>query len=192
MPPSPVRGASWKARKRGRCRMFFEAAEGTRTLDLLHGKQFEADWSVRFLPANEAVPRLGSRSHFVGFRRVCPGLCQPIVNQKPGSERAGCAVRACSHSSTAATTGSAYSMSQAIGSSLASALPRTGMAPSVLPQASSLLVRGTSAGSARSEEPVSLAPRPTGWRLDRGVGVVPRTRQLAARRSTDDGGGVAA
>jgi hypothetical protein len=39
MPPSPVRGASWKARKRRSCRWFFEAAEGTRTLDLLHGKQ---------------------------------------------------------------------------------------------------------------------------------------------------------
>jgi hypothetical protein len=38
MPPSPVRGASWKARKRRSCRWFFEAAEGTRTLDL-HGKQ---------------------------------------------------------------------------------------------------------------------------------------------------------
>jgi Phage integrase family len=39
MPPSPVRGASWKARKRRDCWTFFEAAEGTRTLDLLHGKQ---------------------------------------------------------------------------------------------------------------------------------------------------------
>jgi hypothetical protein len=39
MPPSPVRGASWKARKRRSCRTFFEAAEGTRTLDLLHVKQ---------------------------------------------------------------------------------------------------------------------------------------------------------
>ena len=39
MPPSPVRGKSWKARKLRSCRTFFEAAEGTRTLDLLHGKQ---------------------------------------------------------------------------------------------------------------------------------------------------------
>ena len=39
MPPSPVRGASWKARKRRNCRTFFEAADGTRTHDLLHGKQ---------------------------------------------------------------------------------------------------------------------------------------------------------
>jgi hypothetical protein len=39
IPPSPVRAASWKARKRPNCSTFFEAAEGTRTLDLLHGKQ---------------------------------------------------------------------------------------------------------------------------------------------------------
>ena len=38
---------------------------------------------MRFLPANDAVPALGEPSAFVAFRRVLPGLCQPIVNQKP-------------------------------------------------------------------------------------------------------------
>jgi hypothetical protein len=51
MPPSPVRGASWKARKRRSCRTFFEAAEGTRTLDLLHGKQTLIVRSYGFIPA---------------------------------------------------------------------------------------------------------------------------------------------
>jgi hypothetical protein len=38
-PPSSAYQASWKARKRLRRGDFPEAAEGTRTLDLLHGKQ---------------------------------------------------------------------------------------------------------------------------------------------------------
>ena len=38
-PPSSVYSASWKAQKRLRHGDFSEAAEGTRTLDLLHGKQ---------------------------------------------------------------------------------------------------------------------------------------------------------
>jgi integrase-like protein len=38
-PPSSVDGASWKAQKRLRPGGLSEAAEGTRTLDLLHGKQ---------------------------------------------------------------------------------------------------------------------------------------------------------
>ena len=38
-PPSSVDGVSWKAQKRLRYGDFLEAAEGTRTLDLLHGKQ---------------------------------------------------------------------------------------------------------------------------------------------------------
>jgi hypothetical protein len=38
-PPSSAYGASWKARKRLRRGDFSEAAEGTRTLNLLHGKQ---------------------------------------------------------------------------------------------------------------------------------------------------------
>ena len=40
-----------KARKRRTCRTFFEAAEGTRTLDLLHGKQTLIVPSYRFIPA---------------------------------------------------------------------------------------------------------------------------------------------
>jgi hypothetical protein len=39
MPPSPTRGASWKARKRLVSRTLLKAADGTRTHDLLHGKQ---------------------------------------------------------------------------------------------------------------------------------------------------------
>jgi hypothetical protein len=38
-PPSSAYGVSWKARKRLRRGDFPKAAEGTRTLDLLHGKQ---------------------------------------------------------------------------------------------------------------------------------------------------------
>ena len=38
-PPSSADIASWEAQKRLRHGDFSEAAEGTRTLDLLHGKQ---------------------------------------------------------------------------------------------------------------------------------------------------------
>ena len=82
MPPSPVRGASWKARKRRRCRTFFEAAEGTRTLDLLHGKQTSMARFMRLLPANDEVSGFGSAMGLVAFRRVLRELCQPIVNRR--------------------------------------------------------------------------------------------------------------
>jgi hypothetical protein len=39
MPPSSAYGTSWKARKPLASGDLSEAAEGTRTLDLLHGKQ---------------------------------------------------------------------------------------------------------------------------------------------------------
>jgi hypothetical protein len=73
MPPSPVRGASWKARKRRSCRWFFEAAEGTRTLDLLHGKQTSVEPVDRTSPCKSgetAGPRrTGSAPEFSRFRR---------------------------------------------------------------------------------------------------------------------------
>ena len=61
---------------------FLEAAEGTRTLDLLHGKQSSIARSTHVLPANEKVPDFGNRWGCVAFRRVLPGLCQPIVNRQ--------------------------------------------------------------------------------------------------------------
>jgi hypothetical protein len=62
------------------CRTFLEAAEGTRTLDLLHGKQTSSARLMRLLPANETIPGLRGPWRIVVFRRVLPGLCQPIVN----------------------------------------------------------------------------------------------------------------
>ena len=60
---------------------FAEAAEGTRTLDLLHGKQSIMATCTRFLPANEAVPDSGDprdMSRFVALCRVVSTNCQPV------------------------------------------------------------------------------------------------------------------
>jgi hypothetical protein len=81
MPPSPVRGASWKARKRSNCRTFSEAAEGTRTLDLLHGKQTRSNCCAELFPAiplNKGPTRDGV---CLRFRLVSPGFCPRSVHR---------------------------------------------------------------------------------------------------------------
>ena len=55
-PPNPRRGEGWKAQKPRASGDFFQAAEGTRTLDLLHGKQTGVAGSRRFLPGNGRFP----------------------------------------------------------------------------------------------------------------------------------------
>ena len=60
----------------------FEAAEGTRTLDLLHGKQTSMATFMHVLPANVTVPGFRHLWGVVRFRRVLRGLCQPIVNRR--------------------------------------------------------------------------------------------------------------
>jgi hypothetical protein len=76
-PPSSAHGASWKARKRLRRGDFPQAAEGTRTLDLLHGKQSTMTKFGHVLPANAAVPGIDPCKGVVGFVAFCRGC----VNQ---------------------------------------------------------------------------------------------------------------
>jgi hypothetical protein len=76
-PPSSAYGASWKARKRLRRGDFPQAAEGTRTLDLLHGKQSTMTKFGHVLPANAAVPGIDPCKGVVGFVAFCRGC----VNQ---------------------------------------------------------------------------------------------------------------
>jgi hypothetical protein len=81
--PSVPRSTSQKIRKSSICRNF-QAADGTRTHDLLHGKQT----LHRSLCANFSLQMRPFRcrpesARFAGFRHVSTGFCQPIVNQKP-------------------------------------------------------------------------------------------------------------
>jgi hypothetical protein len=79
--PSVPRSTSQETRKSSICR-YFQAAEGTRTLDLLHGKQSTLTSPIRFLPANERFQACGASEGVAVFRPVLPGLCQPIVNRQ--------------------------------------------------------------------------------------------------------------
>ena len=57
-----------------------QAADGTRTHDLLHGKQTQFGRTRRFLPAIATFRRGRPATRCVRFRRVSTGFCQPIVN----------------------------------------------------------------------------------------------------------------
>jgi NAD-dependent dihydropyrimidine dehydrogenase PreA subunit len=96
----PARDLEWAGRRRNLSRAgnFFEAAEGTRTLDLLHGKQTKTAWLSRFVPAMGQIPCLGNAAACTAFRRVSPGFCAPIVHRaaRPiGSLAAGAATCSC-------------------------------------------------------------------------------------------------
>jgi hypothetical protein len=73
MPPSPMRGASWKGQKRLGGRDLLEAADGTRTHDLLHDKQSysaRVEW-VFYLQHNIHATARSERGlpGFIAFRR---------------------------------------------------------------------------------------------------------------------------
>ena len=101
-----------KARKRRTCRTFFEAAEGTRTLDLLHGKQTLIVGSYRFIPTYRPHRRLRCAvtvSGFAAFRRSSGTQLAPETRDAGPSVRSQgirrrrqvfrCARGCCPHSS---------------------------------------------------------------------------------------------
>ena len=84
MPPSPMRGADWKAQKplgSGRC---WEAADGTRTHDLLHGKK---NLIRRCTPLFACKLRFsapeGPRAEYPSIRADSGGFSEPFPNGAP-------------------------------------------------------------------------------------------------------------
>jgi hypothetical protein len=63
-----------------------EAAEGTRALDLLHGKQTGVAGSCALYLHIRQFQAYGASKSVVLCRRVLPGLCQPIVNGQIGGQ----------------------------------------------------------------------------------------------------------
>jgi hypothetical protein len=87
-PPSPRRGGGWKAQKPLASRDFSEAAEGTRTLDLLHGKQTLIVRPDRFIPAYRATSPPSPRRRLSQVSPLFVGVLAP--NWHRGAVARGC------------------------------------------------------------------------------------------------------
>jgi hypothetical protein len=76
----------------------FQAADGTRTHDLLHGKQTVTAWAQPLSPCKYGALRGGGPRSFPAFRCVSTGLCPPIAPGGHATHRRG---RACGTRATA-------------------------------------------------------------------------------------------
>jgi hypothetical protein len=74
----------WKALKPLASGDFLEAAEGTRTLDLLHGKQTLIARSQPFVPAYRHNGAFDASLSCLGFRRFSSGFWHPIGTRDAG------------------------------------------------------------------------------------------------------------